>query len=85
MYPERTLRVVVLPEPVPPEMMVLSLDLTQISRNSAISGVRVPKPIKSSTVYGTLENRRMVITGPWRARGGMMTFTRDPSGRRAST
>ena len=44
MNDERTLRVVVLPEPVPPETKTLSLASTQARRNSNISGVAVPKP-----------------------------------------
>ena len=53
--------------------------------NSAISSVSEPKRIKSSTVNGSLEKRRMVRVGPTRARGGIIALTRDPSGRRAST
>ena len=34
---------------------------------------------------GSLRNLRMVSAGPATASGGMMAFTREPSGRRAST
>ncbi|MCY1373707.1 hypothetical protein D9M69_609970 [compost metagenome] len=41
--------------------------------------------IRSLMVSGTTANRRIESTGPSRASGGMMAFTREPSGRRAST
>ncbi len=81
----RMLSVVVLPEPVPPETKMLSRAFTQASRNSNISGVAVPNRTRSFTVNGVAENFRMVMTGPTRLSGGMIAFTRDPSGRRAST
>ena len=58
---------------------------TQARRKSNISGVAVPKPTRSLTVYGFAENFRTVMTGPVSESGGMIAFTRDPSGRRAST
>ena len=45
----------------------------------------VPKLIRSSIVYGSRENFRIVIVGPRSESGGMIAFTRLPSGRRAST
>ena len=36
-------------------------------------------------MYGSRENFRIVSVGPFRASGGMIAFTREPSGRRAST
>ena len=51
----------------------------------ATCGVNEPKPIRSSTVYGSFENFRIVMNGPPMASGCTMTFTREPSGRRAST
>ncbi len=76
---------VVLPEPVPPETNTFRRPSTQTLRNSNISAVAVPKPTRSSTVYGRAENLRMVITGPISDSGAMIAFTREPSGRRAST
>ena len=41
--------------------------------------------MRSFAVYGSLANFRIVSTEPLRASGGMIAFTREPSGRRAST
>src|SRR5947207_14892025 len=79
------LRVVVLPVPVPPEMRMLSFPFTQLARNCAAFGEIDPKEIRSFIVYGSRENFRIVSVGPLRASGGMIAFTREPSGRRAST
>ena len=57
----------------------------QASRNSNISGVAVPKPMRFSTVYGVRANFRTVMTGPISDSGAMIALTREPSGRRAST
>ena len=57
----------------------------QARRKSNISGVAVPKPMRSSTVYGLAENFRTVMTGPTSESGWTIAFTREPSGRRAST
>jgi hypothetical protein len=54
-------------------------------RNSNISGVAVPNPIRSSTVNGLAENFRTVMTGPTSDNGWMIALTREPSGSRAST
>ncbi len=85
MNEESTLSVVVLPEPVPPETKMLRRASTQAFRKSNISGVAVPKRMRSSTVNGEAANLRMVMTGPTRLSGGMMALTREPSVRRAST
>ena len=82
---DSTFSVVVLPEPVPPEMRMLSLPRTHASRNWAHFGVSVPKRSRSSILKGSLRNFRIVSVGPETASGGMMAFTREPSGRRAST
>ena len=79
------MRVVVLPEPVPPETKTFRRASTQARMKSNISGVAVPKRTRSSTVKGVAENFRIVMTGPTRERGGMIALTREPSGRRAST
>src|SRR4051794_41907860 len=77
-------RVVVLPVPVPPEMRMLSLPLTQAARNWAAFGEREPKEIRSFIVYGSRENFLIVKVGPLRASGGMKGLSRGPLGRRAS-
>src|SRR5438093_12927732 len=78
-------RVVVLPVPVPPEIRMFSFPFTQAARNCAALGEIDPKEIRSFIVYGSRENFRIVSVGPFRASGGMIAFTREPSGRRAST
>ncbi len=85
MKAESTLRLVVLPVPVPPETRMLSFPRTQASITVVRSRVQVPKSMRSLAVYGSLANFRIVSTEPLRASGGMMAFTREPSGRRAST
>ena len=45
----------------------------------------VPKEIRSRSVKGSAANFRIVSSDPSRAMGGRTAFTRDPSGRRAST
>ncbi len=85
MNDESTLSSVVLPVPVPPETITLSRASTQALSSSAISGESVPKPIRSSTVNGSLANLRMVSVEPLKASGGMIALTREPSDRRAST
>ena len=85
MKPDSTLSVVVLPEPVPPETNRFSRASMHARRNSNISGVAVPNRMRSSTVYGRVENFRTVMTGPISESGSMIALTREPSGRRAST
>src|SRR4026209_1240598 len=85
MNDDRTFSVVVLPEPVPPETKRFKRASTQARRKSNMSEVAVPNRIRSSVVNGDAENFRIVITGPTSDRGGMMSLTREPSVRRAST
>ena len=85
MNEDRQLRSVVFPEPVPPETRMLSRERTMARSTATISGVSVPRRIRSSTVSALRPKRRMESSGPSRASGGMMAFTREPSGRRAST
>ena len=77
--------IVVLPEPVPPEMRMLSFAWTHARKNSASSFVSEPVAMRSFIVILSVRNFRMVIVGLFGATGGMITLTRDPSGRRAST
>jgi len=55
-----------------------------ILRISAPSGVIEPKSTSWSSVSLSFLNRRIVRLGPSIAKGGAMTLTRLPSGRRAS-
>ena len=64
---------------------MFSLASTQARSRSAISGVTVPKPTRSSTPSGLVENFRMVRVEPLKAIGAMTALTRDPSSSRAST
>src|SRR4051794_41958913 len=84
MNDDSTLRVVVLPEPVPPDTNTLRRASTAARRNSNMSGVAVPNRIRSSTVNGLAANFRIVMTGPISDSGGMIAFTREPSVRRGS-
>src|SRR3989337_4128495 len=81
---DRTLSIVVLPEPVPPEMTALMREMTQALRNSTASAVIVPYSISWSTVIGLRANFRIVRTGPTSEIGGMMELTREPYRKRAS-
>src|SRR5260370_24250090 len=81
---ECTLRVVVFPEPVPPETSMFSRDRTHARTNCAIGSVIVPNLIRSVILYGSFENFRMVRMGPFNDSGGMMTLTPDPSFRRGA-
>ena len=82
---ERMFRSVVLPTPVPPEMRTFSFPRTQAESTSTSSGVIEPRLTRLSAVNASTENFRIVSTGPCRATGGRITFTREPSGSRAST
>ena len=83
--PERTFNKVVLPEPVPPETITFNLATTHAFNNSIASAVILPNSTNRSTVSGILKNLRIVSTGPTREIGGITAFTREPSGKRAST
>jgi hypothetical protein len=82
---DSTFSVVVLPAPVPPDTRMLRWPRTQEARKSAAARVMVPKPTRSSTSYGSVENLRTVRSEPSTASGGMTALTRLPSGSRAST
>ena len=85
MKAESALSIVVLPEPVPPEMMRFTLETTEARRKPAAASLMLPMRIRSSTPKRSFWNLRMVITGPPTAIGESTMFTREPSGRRAST
>ncbi len=78
-------RRVVLPLPVPPEMSTLTRAWTQADRKRTISGVMDFLATRSAASSGVVPNRRIDISEPSRASGGMMALTRLPSGSRAST
>ncbi len=82
---ESAFSAVVLPEPVPPEIRMFRSDSTLLQRNLAACSVIVPSLISSSRSNLSFAKRRIVSRGPESERGGMMAFTREPSGRRAST
>src|SRR2546430_17672764 len=63
---------------------MFSFPLTQAARNWAAFGEIDPKLIRSSIVYGSRENFRIVRVGPRSASGGMIAFTREPPGRRGA-
>ena len=84
MKDESALSSVVLPEPVPPQTSRLQRRRTARASSSASGAVSVPLATRSSGVKPRRRKRRIVSTGPSSASGGITTFTREPSGRRAS-
>ena len=66
-------------------MMQLRCARTQCDRKSSIGLVNAPRVTRSSALRRSAGNRRIDISGPSTASGGMMAFTREPSARRAST
>src|SRR4029077_6552990 len=76
---------VVLPDPVPPEIRMLSRHRAAIFSNVAIAGDMLRLAAMMSRVIDFLENFRIETEAPSIASGGMMMLTRLPSGRRAST
>ena len=75
---------VVLPEPVPPEMTMLKRQAPAILSAVAIFCDIEPKPAIMSSVIGFAENLRIEMAVPRKLSGGTMTLTRLPSLRRAS-
>ena len=75
---------VVLPEPVPPEMTMFIRHAPAIFNAVHIFSLIEPKSLSMSSVIGFSENLRMEMAVPRRLSGGTMTLTRDPSLRRAS-
>jgi len=85
MKDDSTFSVVVLPEPVPPPITMLSLARTHAWSSSATALLMVPNDTRSFTVNGSAENFRIVSSDPSSATGGTTALTRLPSGNRAST
>ena len=86
MKQDSTLRVVVLPVPVPPETRMFSRPLTHASRKSP---TRLVSVWNADEVLGRVGVGRELAdgerAGPSTESGGRMALTREPSGRRAST
>ena len=76
---------VVLPEPVPPEMITFSRICPAISSTRATGRVIAPNSISLAKSMLFLLNLRIETYGPSSASGGSTMLTREPSFRRAST
>ena len=76
---------VVLPAPVPPEIIMLHLARTAACSTSAISVDIEPHLNKASIVPASFLKRLIESEGPSIASGGIMAFTRLPSASLAST
>ena len=83
--PDITFSKVVLPAPVPPETMMFSRACTAPFRTSSIGSVSALLRSRSSANSGFEPNLRIERMGPSTASGGIMTLTREPSFKRAST
>src|SRR4051812_22411555 len=81
---DNALSMVVLPEPVPPEMTTFIRDAPAIFSTVAIFSDIEPKPFIMSRVIGFSENLRIEIAVPRSDSGGMMTLARLPSCRGAA-
>jgi hypothetical protein len=84
MNADSALSIVVLPEPVPPEMIVVIRALTAAARTSLIAGRSAPTSTSFFRLYGFLENLRIDTSGPSTAIGRTAMLMREPSSRRAS-
>src|SRR5271163_1964680 len=82
---DSALSIVVLPQPVPPAMIVETLPATAAARTSAIAGRKVPISISRSMSRARSANFRIETSGPSTAIGRTATLTREPSRNRAST
>jgi hypothetical protein len=81
---ESALSSVVLPAPVPPEITTLSFARTS-ARNRVTVSASTDFISHSWSSVNSRGKRRIVSVGPFSASGGMITLTRSPVGRRAST
>jgi hypothetical protein len=84
MPPESAFSVVVLPEPVPPLTSTDARAATHSARNSASAAGSAPRTTSSRSEKPSRRKRRIVRHGPASDSGEITTFTRDPSGNRAS-
>ena len=76
--------IVVLPEPVPPEITMLNRDAPAIFSRVAMSWLIDPPLAIMSRVIGLAENLRIEMAVPRSDSGGTITLTRLPSFNRAS-
>ncbi len=79
-----TLSSVDLPAPVPPDTRMLRFARTAMTRNSRISGDKVPMFSRSSLRSRRCPKRRIDNVGPSIVTGGSVALTRLPSARRKS-
>ena len=82
--PDKIFRMVVFPQPVPPEIKTFRRASTIPRSNSAISGVNDFFSIRSEICNLSFENFLIEMDEPSNANGGIMAFTREPSNKRAS-
>ena len=80
---ESALSMVVFPDAVPPETMMLSRARTHAPSRAAV-GSSMLRYCSSSFMPSALGKRRIVTVGPFRASGGSTTLTRAPRGSRES-
>ena len=85
MKAESAFSIVVLPDPVPPEIRTFRRASIRAVRTRTACSESAPRSTNRSSVRGSRENLRMESVGPSMAQGRMMAFTRLPSSRRAST
>ncbi len=74
----------VLPLPVPPAMTVFLCSSTERLKNSRASSLMLPVFTSEPRLKVDCLNLRMEMQQPLRELGGTITWTREPSGRRAS-
>ena len=84
MKAESAFSIVVLPEPVPPEMMKFARALTADLRNMYIGSLMAPRSSRSSAVSLSLLNLRILRDQPLGETFGWAACTRDPSASVAS-
>ena len=76
---------VVFPDPVPPDIKMLYRAHTSDLSNVATSAEILPQFTSCSIRIARFGKRRIVITGPFKATGGITIFTRSPCSSLAST
>ncbi len=84
MNADSALSMVVLPEPVPPEIIRVTRAPTAAASTSAICGLIAPMSTSFFRLKGFFENLRIETSGPSTAIGRTAMLMREPSSRRAS-
>src|SRR5260370_41981081 len=79
MNDDSALSIVVLPEPVPPEIRMFSFPWTHARKNSASSFVSEPVARRAFIVILSVRHFRIVIVGLFAATGGVVTLRRHQS------